>query len=141
MAKLIYGGSLDEAVEEMRGAPGTSIGLTIVRPGRDKPFDVSMKRAVIDLKPVTWEVKDQIGVISLNSFSADVGADVKAAIAGIDQSLGQKPLGYILDMRSNPGGLLDEAVAVSDVFLSRGEIVSQTWSQEIRYRTLFRQNR
>ena len=123
--ELIYGGSLDEAVEEMRGAPGTTIGLTIVRPGRDKPFDVSMKRAVIDLKPVTWEIKDKIGVISLNSFSADVGADVKAAIAGIDQSLGQKPLGYILDMRSNPGGLLDEAVAVSDVFLSRGEIVSQ----------------
>lgn len=122
---LIYGGTLDEAVEEMRGTPGTSIGLTIVRPGRDKPFDVSMKRAIIDLKPVTWEVKDNIGVISLNSFSADVGADVRAAIAGIDKSLGKKPLGYILDMRSNPGGLLDEAVAVSDVFLSRGEIVSQ----------------
>ena len=123
--ELIYGGTLDEAVEEMRGAPGTAIGLTIVRPGRDKPFDVTMKRAIIDLKPVTWEVKDKIGVISLNSFSADVGADVKAAIAGIDKSLGKKPLGYILDMRSNPGGLLDEAVAVSDVFLSRGEIVSQ----------------
>lgn len=123
--ELIYGGSLDEAVDEMRGTPGTSIDLTIVRPGRDKPFDVTMKRAIIDLKPVTWEVKQDIGVISLNSFSADVGADVKAAIAGIDKSLGKKPLGYILDMRSNPGGLLDEAVAVSDVFLSRGEIVSQ----------------
>lgn len=123
--QLIYGGTLDEAVEEMRGKPGTTINLTIVRPGRDKPFDVSMKRAIIDLKPVTWEVKDDIGVISLNSFSSDVGADVKAAIASIDKSLGKKPLGYVLDMRSNPGGLLDEAVAVSDVFLSRGEIVSQ----------------
>lgn len=123
--ELIYGGTLDEAVEEMRGKPGTPISLTIVRPGRDKPFDVSMKRAIIDLKPVTWEVKDDIGVISLNSFSADVGADVKAAIGSIDKSLGKKPLGYILDMRSNPGGLLDEAVEVSDVFLSRGEIVSQ----------------
>lgn len=122
---LIYGGTLDEAVKEMRGKPGTPIKLTIVRPGRDKPFDVSMNRAIIDLKPVTWEVKDNVGVISLNSFSADVGADVKAAIVGIDKSLGKKPLGYILDMRSNPGGLLDEAVAVSDVFLSRGEIVSQ----------------
>ncbi len=122
---LIYGGTLDEAVKEMRGKPGTPIKLTIVRPGRDKPFDVSMNRAIIDLKPVTWEVKDNVGVISLNSFSADVGADVKAAIVGINKSLGKKPLGYILDMRSNPGGLLDEAVAVSDVFLSRGEIVSQ----------------
>ncbi|VAV92754.1 Carboxyl-terminal protease, partial [hydrothermal vent metagenome] len=79
---LIYGGTLDEAVKEMRGKPGTPIKLTIVRPGRDKPFDVSMNRAIIDLKPVTWEVKDNVGVISLNSFSADVGADVKAAIVG-----------------------------------------------------------
>ncbi len=123
--ELIYGGTLDEAVKEMRGKPGTPIKLTIVRPGRDKPFDVSMNRAIIDLKPVTWEVKDKIGIINLNSFSADVGADVKAAIASIDKSMGRKPLGYILDMRSNPGGLLDEAIAVSDVFLTRGEIVSQ----------------
>ncbi|MEP2101009.1 MAG: S41 family peptidase [Parasphingorhabdus sp.] len=122
---LIYGGSLDEAVEEMRGKPGSPIKLTIVRPGRDKPFDVSMNRAVIDLKPVNWEVKDKVGVISITSFSNDTGADVKAAIVAIDKSLGKKPLGYILDMRSNPGGLLDEAVNVSDVFLSRGEIVSQ----------------
>lgn len=122
---LIYGGSLDEAVEEMRGKPGSPIALTIVRPGRDKPFDVSMNRAIIDLKPVTWEVKDKVGVISITSFSNDTGVDVKAAIVGIDKALGKKPLGYILDMRSNPGGLLDEAVNVSDVFLSRGEIVSQ----------------
>ena len=113
---LIYGGSLDEAVEEMRGKPGSPIELTIVRPGRDKPFDVSMNRAIIDLKPVTWEVKDKVGVISINSFSNDTGADVKAAIVGIDKALGKKPLGYVLDMRSNPGGLLDEAVNVSDVF-------------------------
>ena len=122
---LIYGGTLDEAVEEMRGKPGTPISITIVRPGRDKPFDVTMDRAIIDLKPVTWEVKDQVGVISINSFSSDTGADVAAAIVGIDKSLGKKPLGYVLDLRSNPGGLLDEAVSVSDVFLSRGEIVSQ----------------
>ncbi|WP_108811414.1 S41 family peptidase [Sphingorhabdus sp. Alg231-15] len=122
---LIYGGSLDEAVEEMRGKPGSPIKLTIVRPGRDKPFDVSMNRAVIDLKPVNWEVKDKVGVISITSFSNDTGADVAAAIVGIDKALGKKPLGYVLDMRSNPGGLLDEAVNVSDVFLSRGEIVSQ----------------
>lgn len=123
--ELIYGGSLDEAVEVMRGRPGTAIKLTIVRPGRDKPFDVSMNRAVIDLKPVRWEVKDRVGIINITSFSDDTGGDVKAAIMGIDKSLGKKPLGYIIDMRSNPGGLLNEAIAVSDVFLSRGEIVSQ----------------
>lgn len=123
--ELIFGGELDEAVDQMRGQPGTKIKLTIVRPGRDKPFDVDVTRAVIDLKPVEWSVKDNIGVISVTSFSAETGSDVEAAIAGIDRQLGKKPLGYVLDLRSNPGGLLDEAVSVSDVFLSRGEIVSQ----------------
>tara|TARA_R110000782_G_scaffold182437_6_gene272760 strand:- start:103697 stop:105049 length:1353 start_codon:yes stop_codon:yes gene_type:complete len=122
---LIYGGTLDEAVEKMRGAPGTSIKLTVVRPGRDKAFDVTITREIIDIKPVKWEVKDGIGVIQIISFSADTGADVRSAIRSIDKALGRKPTGYVLDMRSNPGGLLDEAVAVSDVFLERGEIVSQ----------------
>ncbi len=123
--QLIYGGTLDEAVEKMRGAPGTSIKLTIVRPGRDKPIDVALTREVIELKPVKWEVKDNIGIINIVSFSANTGADVRSAIRSIDKSLGHKPTGYVLDLRSNPGGLLDEAVSVSDVFLERGEIVSQ----------------
>src|SRR3546814_7420942 len=68
---------------------------------------------------------DLIGFINVVSFSADTGADAQAAIRGIEKSLGHKPLGYILDLRSNPGGLLDEAVNVSDIFLEHGEIVSQ----------------
>jgi carboxyl-terminal processing protease len=123
--KLIVGGTLDEAVEAMRGAPGTSIKLSIVRPGRDAPFDVTLTRAIIDLKPVKWEVKDKIGLITVSGFSEDTGVDVVAAIKGIEKSLGGKPLGYIMDLRSNPGGLLDEAVAVSDAFLDNGEIVSE----------------
>jgi carboxyl-terminal processing protease len=123
--KLIVGGTLDEAVEAMRGAPGTSIKLSIIRPGRDAPFDVTLTRAVIDLKPVKWEVKDRIGVITVSGFSEDTGVDVVAAIKGIQKSVGGKPLGYIMDLRSNPGGLLDEAVAVSDAFLDNGEIVSE----------------
>jgi carboxyl-terminal processing protease len=123
--KLILGGTLDEAVEAMRGAPGTSIKLTIFRPGRDAPFDVTVTRAVIDLKPVRWEVKDRIGVISITGFSEETGADVVAAVSGIKKSLGGNPLGYIVDLRSNPGGILDEAVSVSDAFLSSGEIVSE----------------
>ena len=123
--KLIYGGTLDEAVEAMRGEPGTSIKLTIVRPGRDAPFDVSITRAIIDLKPVSWEVKDRIGVITITGFSEETGADVVAAVSSIKKSLGGKPLGYIVDLRSNPGGILDEAVAVSDAFLDSGEIVSE----------------
>ena len=123
--KLILGGTLDEAVEAMRGVPGTSIKLTIYRPGRDAPFDVTITRAVIDLKPVRWEVKNRIGVISITGFSEQTGADVVAAVSGIKKSLGGNPLGYIIDLRSNPGGILDEAVSVSDAFLSSGEIVSE----------------
>ena len=123
--RLILGGTLDEAVEAMRGAPGTSIKLTIYRPGRDAPFDVTITRAVIDLKPVRWEVKNRIGVISITGFSEQTGADVVAAVSGIKKTLGGNPLGYIIDLRSNPGGILDEAVSVSDAFLSSGEIVSE----------------
>src|SRR5687767_12549483 len=67
---FLYGFSLDEAVEKMRGAPGSKINLTIVRPGRDKPFDVAIVRERIELKPVKWEVKDGIGILNINGFSA-----------------------------------------------------------------------
>ena len=123
--KLIYGGTLDEAVDQMRGPPGTTIKLTIVRPGRDKPFDVSVTRAIIELAAVKWEVKDNVGIINVNTFSRDTTDEALAAIASIERSLGHAPLGYILDLRSNPGGLLDQAVGLSDVFLERGEVVSQ----------------
>lgn len=124
--KLIFGSSLDEAVDQMRGTPGTKISLTLVRPGRDKPIDVSLTREVIIIKPVKWEVKNGIGVISIASFSETTTRDLRAAMTAIDKSLGgRKPTGYVLDLRSNPGGLLDEAIGVSDTFLNKGEIVSQ----------------
>jgi carboxyl-terminal processing protease len=123
--EMIVGGSLDDAVNRMRGEPGTAIKLTIFRPGRDEPFDVSITRAIIDLKPVRWEVKDKIGVITITGFSEETGEDVVAAVKGIEKQMGAKPLGYIVDLRSNPGGILDEAVKVSDAFLDKGEIVSE----------------
>jgi carboxyl-terminal processing protease len=123
--KLIYGGTLDEAVDQMRGPPGTAIKVTVVRPGRDKPFDVNITRAIIELPVVKWEVKDRVGIINVNSFNRTTTDNVLAAISGVEKSLGGQPLGYILDLRSNPGGLLDQAVSLSDTFLERGEIVSQ----------------
>jgi len=123
--KLIYGGTLDEAVDMMKGPPGTAIKVTVVRPGRDKPFDVSINRAVINLKSVKWQVKDRVGIIDVNNFDRNVTEATLAAMTAIDKSLGAKPLGYILDLRSNPGGLLDQAVGLSDVFLERGEVASQ----------------
>jgi len=122
---LIYGGTLDEAVDQMRGEPGTSVTISVVRPGRDKPFDVTLKREIIELKPVKWEVKNRVGVININAFSRSTADSVRAAITGIEKSLGGPPQGYVIDLRSNPGGLLDQAVEVSDIFLERGEVVSQ----------------
>lgn len=123
--KLLYGGTLDEAVDQMRGRPGTNIRLTIVRPGRDKPFDVTVTRQVIEIKPVKWEIKDGVGIININGFSKQTGQMTRAAVVSIEKALGRKPSGYVIDLRSNPGGLLDQAVEVSDVFLNRVEVVSQ----------------
>jgi len=127
---LLYGASLDEAVDKMRGAPGSKIKVTIVRPGRDKPFDVAMTRERIELRPVKWEVKDGIGIININSFAGNTGEATKAALTAIDKATGGRPIGYVVDLRSNPGGLLDQAVEVSDTFLERGEIVSQRGRQK-----------
>jgi carboxyl-terminal processing protease len=123
--ELIFGMTLDEAVAQMRGKPGTQIEITVVREGRDKPMELTITREIIDLKPVKWEVKGDVGVLTITSFSADAARDLKGAMTAVEKSLGQRPRGWILDLRSNPGGLLDEAVGVSDVFLERGEIVSQ----------------
>ncbi|MEO7635233.1 MAG: S41 family peptidase [Sphingomicrobium sp.] len=123
--ELVYGLSLDDAVEKMRGAPGTPIKLTIVRPGRDKPLELAMNRERIELRPVKWEIKDGIGILNINTFSGNVADQTKSALLSIDKATGGKPLGYIVDLRSNPGGLLDQAVDVSDAFLEGGEVVSQ----------------
>ena len=123
---LIYGGSLDDAVNSMRGPAGTSIQLTIFRPGRDEPLEVDVTRGVITLEPVSHELAaGNIGVISVNEFSANVGANVLAAWQAIRKEAGGKINGLVLDLRNNPGGSLDESVALSDLFLTSGRIVSQ----------------
>ncbi|MDJ0978430.1 MAG: S41 family peptidase [Erythrobacter sp.] len=124
--ELIYGGELDDAVARMRGKAGTSIQLTIFRPGRDEPFEVDVTRGLIELEPVTHELMPgNIGHIMVNEFSADVGADVHKAWTAMQEEATGRMSGLVLDLRSNPGGSLDEAVALSDLFLDSGEIVSQ----------------
>jgi carboxyl-terminal processing protease len=123
--KLYYGGEIDDAVAKMRGEAGTAIRLTIFRAGRDEPFDVTVTRGVITLKPVTSKLENGIGVVSVNEFSRNVGNEVESAILIMKQQAGGKLTGIVLDLRSNPGGSLDEAVALSDLFLSSGTIVSQ----------------
>ena len=123
--KLYYDADLDDAVAKMRGQAGTSIRLTIFRAGRTEPFDVTVTRGVIDLEPVTYEIKDSVGVITVNEFSKDVGNDVNAAVRAMRAQAGGRLAGFVLDLRSNPGGSLDEAVALSDLFITSGDIVSQ----------------
>ena len=118
--KLIYGGTLDEAVDQMRGPPGTSIGLTLFRTGRDEPIEVKITRQIIELKPVDWKVENNIGVISVSSFSANVGSEVLDAFKQIKAKTNGRIGGLVLDLRGNPGGLLDQAI-VSD----REEAVGQ----------------
>jgi carboxyl-terminal processing protease len=123
--KFIVGGTLDEAIEQMRGKPGTSITLTVVRPGAEKPLTFTLVRETITQKPVKWEVRGQVGYININTFTATTTADTRKAIQDIEKQLGRPPLGYVVDLRQNGGGLLSEAIGVSDIFLGHGEIVSQ----------------
>lgn len=123
--RLFYGGTLDEAVERMRGAPGTSVRITVIRAGRERPFDVNITRAIIDIPAVRSEVRDRVGILTVTTFNRNTTEMAQRAMADIERQLGGPPLGYIIDLRSNPGGLLDQAVGLSDLFLERGEIVSQ----------------
>ena len=122
---LTYGGTLEQAVDKMRGQPGTKVDVTVVRQGRPRPFTVTITRAVISAQPVKWNVRDGVGIVNLNRFTGQSGNLVAKALADIDKKTGGKTAGYILDMRSNGGGVVDEAVAIADLFLDHGEIVSQ----------------
>src|SRR3546814_20662172 len=105
--------TLDEAVAQMRGRPGTKIEITVVREGQDKPLELTLTREIIDLKPVKWEVKDDVGVLTISSFSADATTDLKAAMVAAEKSLGRAPRGWLLELRSHPGGRRDRAVGGS----------------------------
>jgi carboxyl-terminal processing protease len=123
--QLFFGGTLDEAVDKMRGAPGTTVRLRIVRPGREQPIEVTLTRAVIDIPAVRSEVKDRVGIITVTTFNRNTTEMARRAIDQMEAQGANAPLGYVLDLRSNPGGLLDQAIGLSDLFLERGEVVSQ----------------
>ena len=123
--ELLYGLTLNEAVDKMRGTPGTKIKITVVREGAPKPIDFTLTREVIQIKPVKFEIKGDVGVIRISTFNKQTGPAVRDAIESIEKTLGPKLVGFVIDLRSNPGGLLDQAIEVSDAFLDRGEIVSQ----------------
>ncbi len=123
--ELIYGGTLQDAVDKMRGTPGTAVKLTVVREGETKPLEFSLKREIIVIRPVKFETKGNVGVIRISAFNKQTGEATRSAVTSIEKKLGPGLAGFIVDLRSNPGGLLDQAIEVSDVFLDQGEIVSQ----------------
>src|SRR6266404_2407991 len=120
----VQGMTLPEAVEKMRGPVSSEIKLTIRREGRD-PFDVKLIRATIRIQSVRSHLEgDNIGYIRVTTFNEQTDTGLNNAMKNLKQQAGNKLVGVILDLRNNPGGLLDQAVAVSDAFLEKGEIVS-----------------
>ncbi|MHB2267781.1 S41 family peptidase [Aliihoeflea sp. PC F10.4] len=121
----VRGLTLADAVDKMRGKVDTSIDLTIVREGAAEPINIEITRAIIQVRAVRHRVEDDIGYIRINSFTEKTQTDLDAAIEDIKSQIPDDELkGYVLDLRLNPGGLLDQSVSVSDTFLDRGEIVS-----------------
>ena len=118
------GMTLDKSVHAMRGPVGSPITLTIKRAGVDKPITVTLKREIIEIKPVHERLYGDIGYIRLSSFSESANQDIRAAVRRLKQQSHGRLRGYILDMRNNPGGLLDQGIAVADDFINSGEIVS-----------------
>ena len=120
--KPVIGLALDEAVKKMRGLVNTKITLTIRRKD-DAPFDVTLTRAVIEIQSVKADIINKVGYLRVRRFNENTYSALKAGIEKI-QKTDPNLVGYIVDLRNNPGGPLDQAVAVSDSFLNDGEIVS-----------------
>ena len=121
--KSVQGMTLSDAVDRMRGAPDTVIHLTIRRAGAE-PFDVKLTRAIIKIQTVRSHAEGNVGYIRITQFSQTTDADLRRNVAELKKKIGSKLVGYVIDLRNNPGGLLDQAIAVSDDFIDKGEIVS-----------------
>jgi carboxyl-terminal processing protease len=122
----VQGLTLEQAVNKMKGPVDTKTKLTILRKGNDNPIFVTLTREIIHVRPVSYRTNGgDIGIIRISSFSEQTGDEIKKAIADIQKQIPAQGLaGYVVDLRNNPGGLLDQAVAVSSAFMARGEVVS-----------------
>jgi carboxyl-terminal processing protease len=122
--KSIAGTDFTEAVNKMRGAPGTKVTLTVVRAAEKNPFDVILLRANVPVNATTSRREGDIGYIRMPGFNEKTADGLEKAVKELKKQIGPGIKGYVLDLRNNPGGLVDQAVQVSDDFLSGGEIVS-----------------
>jgi carboxyl-terminal processing protease len=122
--KTVQGLSLNEAVEKMRGAPNTKINITIRREGADRPLEIAITREIIKIQVVRQRMEGDVGYLRLSSFNEQTDPALRRGVQALKQQAGANLKAIVLDLRNNPGGLLDQAVAVSDDFLDQGEIVS-----------------
>ncbi|MES0870119.1 C-terminal processing peptidase-3. Serine peptidase. MEROPS family S41A [Pseudovibrio denitrificans] len=121
----VMGLTLNEAVEKMRGLVNTDITITVRREGLNEPTDITITRDVIRIRSVRWNKEEDIGYIRITQFNEQTFDGLETAVDELTAEIGEDNLkGFVLDLRNNPGGLLDQAIAVSDAFLNRGEIVS-----------------
>jgi len=124
--EAVQGLTLEQAVNKMKGPINTKTRLTIIRKGKEAPIDVSIVREIIRVRPVSYHVDGgNIGYIRISSFNEQTTDELKKAIGDISKQIPSESLaGYVVDLRNNPGGLLDQAVSVSSAFMARGEVVS-----------------
>ncbi|MEJ0010568.1 MAG: S41 family peptidase [Alphaproteobacteria bacterium] len=122
--QAVMGMSLNDAVEKMRGPAGSTVKILIIREGVKEPIPMSLKRDVIKIKSVKARAEDDVAYLRITSFSENTSDALKTAFDEQKKAIGPKLKGVVLDLRNNPGGLLDQAINVSDLFLDHGEIVS-----------------
>ena len=120
----IQGLALNDAIDKMRGPVGAKITLTILREGEKKPFDVTLQRATVAVDATTWRREGDIGYIRMPGFNEQTASGLEKGVRELKKQIGPGIKGYVLDLRNNPGGLLDQAIQVSDDFLTGGEVVS-----------------
>src|SRR4051794_260281 len=120
----VQGLALNQAVDKMPGPVNSKISLKIIRKGVDKPIDVSITRDVVRILSIRSRMEGDIGYVRITQFNEQATSGLKKAISEFEAQSGDKLKGFVVDLRNNPGGLLDQAVSISNAFLSRGEIVS-----------------
>jgi carboxyl-terminal processing protease len=121
-AEPVKGMTIQQAVKKLRGPPDTQVRITLRRPEQE-PFQVALTRAVIVVQPVRWRLEGDIGYLRLTTFNEHADQALREAVRDIDIKMGKRAQGFVLDLRNNAGGLLDQAVKVADDFLEEGEAV------------------
>ena len=119
----IQGLGLNEAIDKMRGPVGSKVTLTVLRQGEKKPMEVQLTRAIIHVDSVKWHKEGDVGYIRISAFNEETARGLEKAVRELKKQIPQVK-GYVVDLRNDPGGLLDQAIQVSDDFLTKGEIVS-----------------